>query len=218
MSPRYVHALTSTAVPAFTIEGGTIDAIDVGGIFAITEAMLHAPGVSEEALRRQHAVVVEVFARTDAVLPARFGSFLEIEELRRLVELRRDTIQRALDLVRGREQMTVRIMGGTQPPPPPAAADTPPTTGTAYLNERRARASGRGLPGVDAVQRAVKDLVAADRVEPGPVFATVYHLIASGGSARYRARLAEIASAVAPLVLRVSGPWPPFAFVPDLIA
>jgi len=216
MSGRYVYALTGSPVPSFAIEDARVESIDLGGIFAVTESLAQAPAVSEEALRRQQAVVSSIAARTDAVLPARFGSFVEADELRRLIDTRRDVIRKALDLVRGREQMTVRIMGGA--PLPIAAAADVPLTGTAYLNARRAQSSGAALPGVEAVQRAVKDLAAADRVQPGPALVTIYHLIASGSSDSYRARLADVAAELTPLLLRVTGPWPPFAFVPELIA
>jgi hypothetical protein len=216
MSGRYVYALTGSPVPSFANEGGTVESIDLGGIFAVIESLAHAPAVSEEALRRQQAVVSSIAARTDAVLPARFGSFVEPDELRRLIDTRRDVICKALDLVRGREQMTARIMGAA-PLPITAAADVP-LTGTAYLNARRVQSSGAARPGVEAVQRAVKDLAAADRVQPGPAFVTIYHLIASGSSDSYRARLADVAAELTPLLVRVTGPWPPFAFVPELIA
>jgi hypothetical protein len=217
MSGRYVYALTGTPVPSFAIEDGEVESIDLDGIFAVTASLTHAPAVSEAALRRQQAVVSSIAARTDAVLPARFGSFVETEELRRLVDTRRDVIRKALDLVRGRVQMTVRIMGAAEAAAPAAAPADVPLTGTAYLNSRRAQASGAALPGVDVVQRAVKDLAAADRIQPGPAFVTIYHLIASGSSDGYRGRLADVAFELTPLVIRVTGPWPPFAFVPELI-
>lgn len=216
MSGLYVYALTGTEIPPFPAGGGDLESIDLGGVFAIAEPMAQAPAISEEALRRQHALVLSIAERADAVLPARFGSLLEPAELRRLVDLRRDLIRGALDLVRGREQMTVRI---NDEQPSRAAAQTPPAaTGTAYLNQRRAAASGVGLPGVEAVQRAVRELVAAERVERGRSFTNVYHLIAAGASDTYRSRLVETTLELVPLGLRVSGPWPAFAFVPELIA
>jgi hypothetical protein len=217
MSRRYVYALTAGPVPSFEIEDAEIGSIDLDGIFAVTETLQQAPAISEETLRRQQVIVSSITARTDAVLPARFGSFVEVEELRRLVDSRRDVIRTALELVRGREQMTVRITGAERPPATVRSQPGVPLTGTAYLNARREESLGTALPGVATVRDAVKDLVAADRVQPGPAAVTVYHLIASGSSDSYRARLAAVGSKLAPLVLRVTGPWAPFAFAPELI-
>lgn len=213
MSGFYVYALTGTPVQPWPAAAETLESLDLGGIFAVAERMVQAPAVSEEALRRQHDIIVNIAARADAVLPARFGSLLEPAELRRLVDLRREAIRAALDLVRGREQMTVRVMGQASR----AVPDPLPSSGTAYLEQRRAAASGRALPGVEAIRRAAGDLAVADRVQEGPAAVTVYHLIAAGTSEGYRARLAAAAPNLAPLVVRVSGPWPPFAFVPELV-
>lgn len=212
----YVYALTGAPVPDLAAVKRDLVSIDLGGIFAVAEPMTQVPPVSEDALRRQHDVVVAIAGRADAALPARFGSLVDEPELRRIVDARRDAIDGALDLVRGREQMTARIMGARAPDA--AAQDPLPASGTAYLHARRAAASGAGLPGVDAVQRAVHDLAAADRVQPGPSMVTLYHLIPSGASDSYRARVAAAARDIVPLVVRVSGPWPPFAFVPELVA
>lgn len=216
MTRFYVHALTGTPVPRLAGLSGELESLDLGGIFAISEPMTQALAISEDTLRRQHEVIVSIAARVDAVLPARFGSLVDGAELHRIVDARRDVIRGALDLVRGREQMTARITGTR--PPAHAAPDPLPTTGTAYLNARRAAASGEGLPGVDVVQRAVRDLAVADRVQPGPSFVTLYHLIPSGTSDSYRARVDAAAREMTPLVVRVSGPWPPFAFAPELVA
>lgn len=216
MTRFYVYALTGTPVPGLAGVAGELESIDLGGIFAVAEPMAQGPAVSEDALRLQHDVIVRIAAAADAVLPARFGSLVDDAELRRIVDARRDVIGGALDLVRGREQMTARIIGTR--PPDHAAPEPLPATGTAYLNARRAAASGEGLPGVDVVQGAVSDLAAAGRVQPGPSFVTLYHLIPAGMNDSYRARVDAVARDISPLVVRVSGPWPPFAFVPELVA
>ncbi len=72
---------------------------------------------------------------------------------------------------------------------------------------------------VDRLNRAVQHLVVAARAEPGQagVRATLYHLIARGSSATYCRALAAASADVAPFALKTTGPWPPFAFVPELI-
>src|SRR6266849_1030829 len=77
----------------------------------------------------------------------------------------------ALELVRGREQMTLRVFGEAPP------ADR--RSGTAYLESLR---RSRSLPELDPLRAALEPLVRAERTEVhrGPLLASVYHLIDRG--------------------------------------
>jgi hypothetical protein len=63
------------------------------------------------------------------------------------------------------------------------------------------------------------DLVVSQRVEAGKgaTVTTVYHLINLGDDERYRALAAGVAETLHGLAVRVSGPWPAFAFTPELL-
>jgi hypothetical protein len=218
----YVYALVDRKCPRVKLHGRTIDCVPVGDIFAFAQRIDRAPAMSEEALREQHDVVLELAARARAILPARFGSIVDEEELRRILVLRAVQFTAAFDLVRGREQMTVRLLGGADGVEPPAHRDSAALEGgpgARYLEERRAAA---GYPLPDAVSRltsAVRDMIFAEKAEPGQsgVRAMLYHLIERGGSAGYCRALAGAAAEVEPFTVRVTGPWPPFAFTPELL-
>jgi hypothetical protein len=218
MSGLYVYALTGTAIAPFVSGRRKLTSVDLDGVYAVTARMDAVPAVSEQALREQHEAVIQIAACSDAVLPARFGSFVELEELRRIVAVRRHAIDRALELVRGREQMTVRLSGPGQPETG-AKAPPAPSTGTEYLEARRAAATIES-PALDVLRSAVEGIVAAERVERGAdrVAAVVYHLVAAGAAEAYGQRVEAAGPALAPVTARVSGPWPPFAFAPELIA
>ena len=223
MSALYVYGLTATHLPSLRAEGASLESIDLGGgIFAVAERIDSRPAVSEEALRHQHDIVGAIAARTAALLPARFGSFVEEGELRRIVQLRRDIIVQAFETVRDREQMTVRLTttGGAASRPGTPAEAAAGMSGREYLEARRTAASGLELPGVEAVRQAVKDAVAAERIVPGEerLIATLYHLVRAGTAREYRVRLARVQQEIAPLVISVTGPWPAFAFAPELFA
>lgn len=66
--------------------------------------------------------------------------------------------------------------------------------------------------------RTVSRFVVEERIEPGKgtVRATMYHLINAADVDRYRAALAKAAASLAPDTIAVTGPWPVFAFVPEL--
>jgi hypothetical protein len=216
----YVYALVDRELPSVRVGGHPIATIAIGGLHAAVERTDRAPAVTEQSLHEQHAIVCDLAQRAPAILPARFGALLDREELEAIVSRRHVQLAVALALVRGREQMTVRLIGDeprTASRRRSLAAAAGP--GTRYLEERRAAA---GYPLPDSVERlnlAVRALVAAHKVEPGRsgVRAVLYHLIERGSSVRYRRALAAASAGAAPYALKVSGPWPPFAFAPELI-
>jgi hypothetical protein len=61
-------------------------------------------------------------------------------------------------------------------------------------------------------------LVADERVESGGpgLRLTVFHLVPAALVAAYREKASELVSGLAPHDVGISGPWPPFAFAPDL--
>lgn len=219
-SRLYVYALVDRKLPALKVSGRTIEAVQVGHLYAMAQRTEHAPVISEEALREQYDVVLELHERTAAILPARFGSLVDYAELTRIVTLRHAQLAAALDLVRNREQMTVRLIGSAATPDAadrrvPAGAARP---GTRYLEERRA-AAGYPLPEAAArLTAAVRSLIVADKAEPGEgnVRGILHHLIERRSSAAYCRALALAASDV-DFPVKVTGPWPPFAFVPELL-
>jgi len=222
MSDLYVHALTGGPFPPFEHAGRRIGFENLQGVFAAIEARSAPPALSEAELRVQHAIIVEIAGRADAVLPARFGSFVPRAELHRLVDLRRDSIREALDLVKGREQMTIRVLGdASQAEAALAAAKSPAThrPGTAYLLDRQAAVRSKLPPDVEAaLNDAVRHLVVAVRAErgEGTTLARIYHLIQRGSEPAYRQALAPAVDALSGTTIVTTGPWPTFAFTPEL--
>jgi hypothetical protein len=174
-----------------------------------------APDVSEEALRQQHDIVVRLAQVSEAILPVRFGAFVTAEELDDVIRLRQDTLRAALTEVRGREQMTVRILGKAETPP----GQEHRGSGTEYLLGRAASHRVLQPPVAKAITEALRRIVVASHTDPGRggIQLVMNHLIRRGDAGQYRALIASVVAAVeaAPDLL-VSGPWPPFAFVPDL--
>jgi hypothetical protein len=216
MMPLYVYALTDRPAAPFDVAGQQVDFIDIGDVFAAATTMTAMPKLSEAALREQHDIVAAIAARVEAILPARFGSLVAHDELERIVALRREAIAEALALVAGREQMTLRVFGDPQPPQLERALSV--TTGTEYLQQR---AAGLNLPAsVRSLVDAVRPLIRAERLVRGEggVMATLYHLVTRGASVPYRDALEPLRAAFPGPGFIVSGPWPPFAFAPELWA
>ena len=217
MSRCYVYALTGNAAPRMRAGGRTIESVKAGPLYAAVARMDALPPVSEDSLAAQHAIVARLFERVESTLPMRFGALVDLDQLERFVTLHAAALVSALDLVRGREQMTVRVFGPArrrQPAPTPGTV-----SGTEYLRSRSARA--QPLPAAAAlVRRAVRSCIAAERTAAGDgrVRATLWHLVDRGKSSTYRSAIARVAARVPPpFQIVMSGPWPPFAFAPDVI-
>jgi len=150
------------------------------------------------------------------MLPARFGTVVEEDELMFILSSRRASLARTLTTVRGRVQMTIRVL------PRGAGEDRAlvrtgeeragAVTGRDYL-AGKARAA-RTVTGFEPVRAAVARWVRDERVERRGGVSSVYHLIPRGSAEAYR-RAVQTSAAAAGLRLTVSGPWPPYAFAAD---
>jgi hypothetical protein len=215
MKAVYVFALTGRAIPSFTVDKHRVEFIDLGGVHAAIERLTERPTVSESSLRTQHDIVMRIFDNIEDVVPARFGALIDERELRDILAARRSLIQDVLTLVRGRVQMTVRFREAPESMPARNPfGEKAAMSGTAYLEARRsaARTMMPVLAGV--VSTAVADMTIAERSEPATerTHAALYHLIDRSRVVRYSDALSRLQSPA----ISVSGPWPPFAFAPDL--
>jgi hypothetical protein len=170
------------------------------------------PALSPESLRAHEAAVRGIADACDACLPARFGSgAADDDELRARVEPRALELLEALALVRGREQMTLRVQEAALAVP---LEPLPPGPGARYLEERR---RARRLPELDPLRAAVAALVRAERIErqgARGLLASIYHLIDKGTADAYRAAVAKVDG----LRVVTSGPWPAWSFAPEVAA
>jgi hypothetical protein len=223
MSPLYVYAVADRGarLEGTGLAGEPLEVVEGGDVAAVVGRMGTAPAVGEEALRAHDAVVRAIAARAPAVLPARFGSVARDDgEVRAALDEAAAAYRGALDLVRGREQMTLRVLDGPEAGPvreAPARGEGGP--GARYLSARAAQSGAAGVPGLPALLEALRPLVAAESVErhaTPPLRASVYHLIARGGSAAYLEALRRAAERTPWLRVVPSGPWPPYAFASGL--
>jgi hypothetical protein len=180
-----------------------------------------------KALRAHDAGVRRTARIAPAVLPVRFGTLVASDRsLVALLDEWSDELLTALTLVDRRCQMTLRLFapaGAVSPSEesgaPDIAAVEGTLPGTSYLEGRaRAHARAQSAPELEPLREALASIVAAERItrhDQGPLLLTAYHLIPRGAAPAYRKLLQRHA---VPLHARatVSGPWPPYAFVPEL--
>lgn len=230
MSRLYVYALLD-APPRGALGAGLLDEplrlVETGDrVLAAVGELREPPAVEPETLRAHDAVVRRLAAACEAVLPARFGSLVADE--RALTDLlARDAaaLRAALALVRGREQMTLRLFG-TPASTEPSTAGTDETAaeesdglgpGARYLAARgRALARLHAAPEIEPLRPVLARFVRAERVErhpAPPLLASVYHLVDRGAGAAYAEAVQEAAQRLS-VQVTVSGPWPAYAFAP----
>lgn len=213
MSRLYVYALVEAQKAR--LRQSSLEIVPAGDLFAVVERLEAPPAVTEANLRRQHAIVETIAAAVDAILPVRFGSLVDPDQLDVLVSERRAALHDAFDLVRGREQMTVRLFGARPRRERPARGRR---RGRDYLLDRIRATTVDPLAG--RVRAPVKALIAAERLEEGrgTLRISIHHLVSRGTAAQYGSLVGQaIAHLPASVSARVSGPWPPYAFVPILL-
>lgn len=208
------------------VNGVSLRAVNAGAIAAIVADVDGAPVLSLRALRSHDQVVRRIARLAPAVLPVRFGTVVDSE---RAVVLLLTTwsadLRKALALVDRHQQMTLRLFapdGGAARPLPPAAPDeSGPRPGTRYLKRRQEAArAAQSAPELDPLREALAPIAAAERVvrhDRGPLILTAYHLIPRGAETAYRRALRRHTTAL-PHRTVWSGPWPPYAFAPELKA
>lgn len=199
------------------------------GLFAVIGRLSGIPVPDEPSLRAHDAAVRRIAKSVDAVLPARFGCLPpDDRELCRLLELRAEQLERALELVAGAEQMTLRVFVERRREPRAkrsATARGAPRIGpgTKYLRERARdlEASRRAL---GPLRRAVGRWVRAERIDDplprasrdAPLIASAHHLVAREKVGQYRDALVGAARRNPSLRAFGSGPSPAYAFAPEL--
>jgi hypothetical protein len=226
-----VYALASRGAGPMRLRGVVgerLTIVRIGSIDAIVGAVTAPPRATAPTLRRYDRIVRALWARRSAVLPARFPSVLhDRAELELVLRARRPTFQRQLAIVRQRAQMTVRIVSGSAVRDPGSGRSARPggalrsgkaedslrgrSRGTRYLMHRARAARLDHVPEVDLVRDAVKQWIRAERAEARADVATLYHLVPRSAARRYQ-QAVERTAAATHLRLRVSGPWPAYAF------
>lgn len=220
MTPLYLYALLGAVPPRGRwrgLRGEPLRFIRTAGVILAAGHMSRPPAPSIRMLRGHDAVVRRLARVVPAVLPARFGSVVpDRASLAGLFAPQAAALRRALAQVAGREQMTLRLFGGALPVGV-KAAPLPAGPGTRYLTSRSA-ATLRARPDLARLRQMLAGLVRAERIEPSqtpPLLGTVYHLVDRGQRRAYQHALRRVTCQLADLHVVSSGPWTPYAFVPE---
>jgi hypothetical protein len=176
----------------------------------------------------EHARVVSVCFRSGTVLPFRFGTIFDTDEaLRQAVRANRRTFGLSVARLRGKAEMHLKvIVRGGSLREAMEEITLPDTVGGEYLAKLRVKASrdrerqtkARALSvQVHKLFNPLEEEISCKRVDADGMLIDIAHLIDSKSVEKYQNRYSSAAKQLKNCELAISGPWPPYHFLPGKI-
>lgn len=173
----------------------------------------------------EHARVVSVCFRSGTVLPFRFGTIFDSDDaLRQAVRANRRTFGLSVAKLRGKAEMHLKVLvrdGSLREAM--AEITLPDTVGGEYLVKLREKASrererqtkARALSvQVHKLFNPLDEEISCKRVDSNGMLIDIAHLIDSKSVEKYQNRYTSAAKQLKNCQLAISGPWPPYHFLP----
>jgi hypothetical protein len=173
----------------------------------------------------EHAHVVSVCFRTGTVLPFRFGTIFDTDEaLRQAVRANRRAFGQSVERLRGKSEMHLKLLvkdGSLRDAL--AELPLPQSVGGEYLLRLREKASkdrerqtkARALSvQVHKMFNPLEEEISCKRVNTNGMLIDIAHLIDSKSVEKYQNRYSSAAKQLKNCEISVSGPWPPYHFLP----
>lgn len=163
-----------------------------------------------QSLVEHSRVIQHAFAR-HTVLPFRFGTAFESEpQARSVLIANRAGFQDSINRLRGKAEMHARLLFGG--PQPPASALSPEQL---CLLEMLHLARCRQV--LKDILEARQGTASARPLPDGAWLVQLAHLVEEGRAGDYRRALTAAGQATDEFQVMVSGPWPPYHFLPAAI-
>jgi hypothetical protein len=179
----------------------------------------------EEKAVLEHARVVSVCFRIGTVLPFRFGTIFDNDDaLRQAVRGNRRAFGVSVAKLRGKAEMHLKVVlrdGSLRDAMTNVVL--PDTVGGEYLSKLREKASrererqtkARALSvQVHKLFNPLEEEVSCKRVDAEGMLIDIAHLIDSKSIEKYQNRYSSAAKQLKNCEIAISGPWPPYHFLP----
>jgi hypothetical protein len=197
------------------------------GEFAVVVSEFTPGAELDQKAVLEHARVVSECFRAATVLPFRFGTIFHGDDaLRRSVRANRKAFLATVDRLRGKAEMHLKVFvrndgtireANTDLPLPPAAV------GGEYLSrlrekavrdrERQSKARTLSVQ-VHKLFNPLEEEISCKRVDSGGMLIDIAHLIDHQSIEKYHNRYKGAALQLKGCELAMSGPWPPYHFMP----
>jgi hypothetical protein len=196
------------------------------GDFAVIVSEYERDGVPlEEKAVIEHARVISLCFRQGTVLPFRFGTVFDTDDaLRQAVRANRKAFEQSVQRLRGKAEMHIKLVvrdGSLRD----AMTDTllPDTVGREYLAQLRVKASrdrerqtkARALSvQIHKLFNPLEEEISCKKVDAEGMLIDIAHLIDSKSIEKYQNRYTAAAKQLKNCEVNISGPWPPYHFLP----
>jgi hypothetical protein len=198
------------------------------GDFAVIVSEYERTGDLDQRAVLDHARVVSSCFGKTTVLPFKFGTVFDTDDaLRKAVRTNRKTFTNSVSKLKGKAEMHLKLVikdGSLRE----AMTDIvlPDTTGSDYLCKLREKASRHRERQTKAralsvqVQKLFLPLdaeVSCKKVQSGGMMIDIAHLIDHTSVEKYQNRYNTAAKQLKNVELAISGPWPPYHFLPGKV-
>jgi hypothetical protein len=175
----------------------------------------------------EHARVVSQSFRTATVLPFRFGTIFDSEDaIRQAVRTNRRTFCESVARLRGKSEMRIKLVVRDGSLRATEEIVLPDTVGREYLTklrekafrERERQTKARALSvQVHKLFNPLEEEVSCKRVDADGMLLDIAHLIDTKSIEKYQNRYDTAAKQLKNCQLFVTGPWPPYHFLPEKV-
>jgi hypothetical protein len=207
------------------VNGAAVLSYPSGDFAVIVSEYDRSEAKLEERHVLEHARVVSVCFRTGTVLPFRFGTIFDSDDaLRQAVRTNRRTFGQSVEKLRGKAEMHLKVLvKGDSLRRVLAEVQLPDTVGGDYLMKLKEKASqdrerqtkARALSvQVHKMFNPLEEEVSCKRVASDGMLIDIAHLIDSKSIEKYQNRYSTAARQLKNCEVVLSGPWPPYHFLP----
>ena len=229
MMPYLVYCIMKGAVfgvgPISGVKGKDVSFVIGHDLCAAVSEMSPVEGAPPVSELLAYGKVVEDLHRLKAVVPMRYGCFLdEVTDIQRILKEKKSQYESLLEELEGHVEMGIRILLSEQEMKP--QQEEHPENGRNYLVLRKAHyrmmddTSQHHQMLLDRYIHAFSGLYGKYRTETatknGAVILSLYFLVPGSAVNRFRESFQRVVDDGSSKTL-ISGPWPPYNFVvPDL--
>ena len=206
------------------VNGAAVLSYPSGEFAVIVSEFDRASGNLEERHVLEHARVVSVCFRQGTVLPFRFGTIFDSDDsLRQAVRTNRRTFGESVARLKGKAEMHVKLLVRDGSLKQLQDVQVPHTVGGEYLaklrekavadRERQSKAKALSVQ-IHRMFNPLEEEISCKRVDTDGMLIDIAHLIDSKSIEKYHNRYTSAAKQLKNCEISVTGPWPPYHFLP----